>query len=254
MQCMSEGRPSPQRGEVARETWRGSCMIDPHSTSLFDHREAAASPDEGVKSVVPEGFTTLTEGEATILTQGNNEAFYNPAQVVNRDLSIAVINHFQKVRAEETLNLSRSQKSKNLRTSKDGGLRILEGLAATGLRSIRYAKEIQGDVEKIVCNDLDPNVVESMKRNLEYNGVESKVEASVGDARAVMISNKYAFDVVDLDPYGAPVTLLDSAMESVSEGGLLLCTATDMATLCGNASGTCLAFTWSAYPPTRSLT
>ncbi len=41
------------------------------------------------------------------------------------------------------------------------------------------------------------------------------------------------FDVVDLDPYGAPVTFLDGAVQSVADGGLLLVTCTDMAVLCG---------------------
>ena len=34
---------------------------------------------------------------------------------------------------------------------------------------------------------------------------------------------------MDLDPYGTPAQLLDSAVQAVSEGGLLLITATDMA-------------------------
>ncbi len=34
---------------------------------------------------------------------------------------------------------------------------------------------------------------------------------------------------MDLDPYGSPAQLLDSAVQAVSEGGLLLITATDMA-------------------------
>ncbi len=90
-----------------------------------------------------------------------------------------------------------------------------------------------------------------MKRNIEHNGVGDKVEASVGDARVVMLSNKQAFDVVDLDPYGAPVTLLDSAMECISEGGLMLCTATDGAALCGNASEACYA-KYGSYPLHKS--
>ena len=166
---------------------------------------------------------------------------------MNRDLSIAVINYFQKVRNAEEQERGRKPRTKGVRTCKDGGLRILEGLAATGLRSIRYAREIDGHVEKIVANDMDPTVVESMRRNIEFNGVESRVETSEGDARAVMLNSKHAFDVVDLDPYGAPVQLLDSAMESVSEGGLLLCTATDMASLCGNNSEACFA-KYGIYP------
>ena len=39
---------------------------------------------------------------------------------------------------------------------------------------------------------------------------------------------------MDLDPYGTPSALLDTAVQAVAEGGLLLITATDMANLCGN--------------------
>lgn len=42
------------------------------------------------------------------------------------------------------------------------------------------------------------------------------------------------YEVVDLDPYGTPAPLLDSALQAVSDGGLLMVTATDMANLCGN--------------------
>ena len=47
------------------------------------------------------------------------------------------------------------------------------------------------------------------------------------------------FDIVDLDPYGAPVQFLDGAVQSVANGGLLCVTCTDMAVLCGNAAETC---------------
>lgn len=47
------------------------------------------------------------------------------------------------------------------------------------------------------------------------------------------------FDVIDLDPYGCPSIFLDSAVQSVKKGGLLLVTATDMAVLAGNSPETC---------------
>lgn len=47
------------------------------------------------------------------------------------------------------------------------------------------------------------------------------------------------FDVIDLDPYGSPSIFLDSAVQSVKPGGLLLVTATDMAVLAGNSPETC---------------
>lgn len=48
-----------------------------------------------------------------------------------------------------------------------------------------------------------------------------------------------SFDVIDLDPYGCPSIFLDSAIQSIKNGGLLLVTATDMAVLAGNSPETC---------------
>ncbi len=48
------------------------------------------------------------------------------------------------------------------------------------------------------------------------------------DARILMLQRPSSYDAVDLDPYGSPVQLLDSAVQAVSEGGLLMVTATDM--------------------------
>ena len=44
---------------------------------------------------------------------------------------------------------------------------------------------------------------------------------------------------VDLDPYGSPSIFLDSAVQSVVDGGMLMCTATDMAVLCGGNGEVC---------------
>ena len=62
------------------------------------------------------------------------------------------------------------------------GLRILEALAATGLRSIRYALEIPR-AASIVANDISPDAFEAMKRNIEQNNVVDKVIPSCQDAR-----------------------------------------------------------------------
>lgn len=44
---------------------------------------------------------------------------------------------------------------------------------------------------------------------------------------------------VDLDPYGSPSIFLDSAIQAVADGGMLMCTATDMAVLCGGNGEVC---------------
>ena len=54
----------------------------------------------------------------------------------------------------------------------DEGLYILEALAASGLRSIRYWKEIP-NIRRIVINDIADAAVESMKDNLAFNNITS---------------------------------------------------------------------------------
>lgn len=43
------------------------------------------------------------------------------------------------------------------------------------------------------------------------------------------MQNPDGYEAVDLDPYGSPSQFLDTAVQAVSEGGLMLVTATDMA-------------------------
>lgn len=128
-------------------------------------------------------------------------------------------------------------------TKDEEGIRILEGLAASGLRSIRYAREV-GGVKEVVANDISYQALECMRRNIEHNKVEHLVTPSLNDASMVMYKNRAPenrFHAIDLDPYGSPHAFLDGAVQSVSEGGVLLVTCTDMAVLCGNSPETCYA-------------
>lgn len=47
--------------------------------------------------------------------------------------------------------------------------------------------------------------------------------------------------MVDLDPYGSAAPFIDSAIQNVSNGGLLCITCTDMAVLCASYPETCFA-------------
>lgn len=98
--------------------------------------------------------------------------FYNPVQEFNRDISVAVIREYIKVVNEELVAKGKPERD----------ITILEALAATGLRSVRYLKEIDR-VEKLVCNDWDPVAVELIKKNMAHNGVaEDKYESFAMDA------------------------------------------------------------------------
>ena len=74
-----------------------------------------------------------------------------------------------------------------MQLSKDG-ISILEAMSATGLRAIRYAKEIDG-VGTIVANDMDKAAVEAIQRNIEFNEVQGTVQAHRDDARVLMIQH-----------------------------------------------------------------
>ncbi|OXU20229.1 hypothetical protein TSAR_006152 [Trichomalopsis sarcophagae] len=178
----------------------------------------------------------LEEGQAKILLEKKN-VFYNPVQEFNRDLSIAVLSQYSKERSSQSSIDSAKEKQKD--DSQKTGLRVLEALSATGLRSIRYAKEVPGMAE-IVANDISIKAVEAIKRNVIHNGVENIVTPHNDDATMVMYQNrKTKFDAVDLDPYGCPTIFLDGAVQCIKDNGLLLVTATDMAVLAGNSPETC---------------
>lgn len=118
-------------------------------------------------------------------------------------------------------------------------IRILDALSATGLRALRYAKELPF-ATSITANDMDSKAVKSMKIHIKYNDVSSKVTPVTGNALTHMYSvahpPPYAhgphhvpakYDVIDLDPYGTAVPFLDAALQALNDGGMLCVTCTD---------------------------
>ncbi|XP_026481589.1 probable tRNA (guanine(26)-N(2))-dimethyltransferase [Ctenocephalides felis] len=190
-----------------------------------------------------ESYNIIKEGKAEVKFASN--VFYNPVQEFNRDLSIAVLSVFGEIFREEKHQKNNEQNTdaKTYEPGKvyDDGLSILEALSATGLRSVRYALEIPG-LKNVVANDLSLNAVQSIKRTITHNKVEHLVTPNHDDATMLMYQKRkpdLRFTAIDLDPYGCPGIFLDSAVQAVCDGGLLLVTATDMAVLAGNAPETC---------------
>lgn len=62
------------------------------------------------------------------------------------------------------------------------GLRVLEGLAASGLRSVRFALEVPG-LQSVTANDFSAKAAALIARNAQYNGVSHLLQASCRDAR-----------------------------------------------------------------------
>lgn len=185
-----------------------------------------------------EDVTTIKEGQAEILVE-DNRIFYNPVQEFNRDLSVAVLTQFSEIRQNEPLK--RKGKHRVDTDNEKQGIVVLEALSATGLRSIRYAKEVPG-IKRIIANDIALVAVNSIKNNVSHNAVDDLVIPNQGDAIVYMHQNKGSqFDAIDLDPYGCSAMFLDSAVQAIADGGLLLVTSTDMAILAGNTPEACLA-------------
>ncbi|XP_020850808.1 tRNA (guanine(26)-N(2))-dimethyltransferase isoform X1 [Phascolarctos cinereus] len=233
-----------------------------------------ADMENGTHSEQPQpgaehGETVISEGAARIIFPNSNEVFYNPVQEFNRDLTCAVITEFARIQllskgiqievpGEEKLqkvvvNLAESEKGSMEPCPRDQpqtaavgnvceeGLHVLEGLAASGLRSIRFAKEVPG-LRAVIANDASDRAVDLIRCNIQLNNVSHLVQPNLADARLLMYEHQRGpqrFDVIDLDPYGSPATFLDAAVQAVSEGGLLCVTCTDMAVMAGNSSETC---------------
>lgn len=194
-------------------------------------------------------------------------------QVFNRDLSCIVIALYaqwryieraeararrglrgqaadEAVRAERTklYSLTAAELDELLRVGANSdGLTILDALAATGLRSIRYAKEVPG-VKRVIANDLDRDAAEACAKNIKSNDVpEGMCEAKCSDAVSAMFETLHEragrtyYDVIDIDPYGSCAPFIDAAVQCINDGGLLCVTSTDMPVLSGNHPEVCFS-------------
>lgn len=167
---------------------------------------------------------TIHEGKVTIKipkfekVTAKAPVFYNPAMELNRDLSVAALTVFSE--------------------SLDHDISVCDAFGGTGIRGIRYAKEIPG-VEKAFVNDLNPTAVEFARENVEKNNVPN-VSVCREDANMILRKCKGKFDVADIDPFGTPSPYLDSAAAGLKAGGMICVTATDTSALCGTYTEPCI--------------
>jgi len=144
---------------TVRRTWLKSCLF----ASIRRMSSSGSSMLE-----IPPGYEMITEGQASMLYSKDETCFYNKVQEFNRDTSIQVISHYVEVRqreyeekqakkraALEAIVTAGGQKgpadeaattaAKEAKETLDQlvpfpGIHVLDALAATGLRSVRYLK------------------------------------------------------------------------------------------------------------------
>ncbi len=148
--------------------------------------------------------------------------FYNPVMKLSRDISVIALQIFQREHA--------------------ASLKACEPLAGSGIRAIRWAKEIDG-IDQIILNDANPQAYELARRNVQANRAEGKIK--IHNLNANLLLQEYAsradrFDTIDLDPFGSPMPFMSSCIAAAKRHSLLAVTATDTAPLCGVKPEACL--------------
>jgi tRNA (guanine26-N2/guanine27-N2)-dimethyltransferase len=177
--------------------------------------------------VIKEGTTELLVYKKKLSSKGPSARrqmpFYNPSMELNRDISLLVNQWF--------LNASKKQ------------VHIVDGLAASGIRGIRFAHELTGDFE-VTVNDWNDESFSLIQQNITKNSLQN-VTVYQRDLNTLLSERR--FDSIDIDPFGSPVYFLDAAVRSVYNKGIIACTGTDTAALCGVFPQVCHR-RYSAWP------
>jgi len=196
---------------------------------------------------------TITEGKAKIRifepekdkdVSKELEVFYNPLMKLNRNLSVLLLNSIER---EE--------------------LQIADPLAGSGVRAVRFLTELdENKIKSIRINDYSEEAVNLIKENIGLNEDElvcddtrrfktkSSVQKNHFDSSCIEVSQldanqflneSFGFDYIDIDPFGSPNFLLDSAVKRISRGGVLAITATDTSALSGTYPNAGLRKYWA---------
>ncbi len=173
---------------------------------------------------IKEGLVTVKAPEFDKITS-KAPVFYNPVMELNRDLSVLAIKAFQHELGRE--------------------INICDAFGGSGIRGIRYAKEID-NVSKVIITDINPLAVQYAIENIEMNNLDN-VEVYKEDSNILLRKCRGKFDVVDIDPFGTPSPYIESAAISLKTCGMICVTATDTSALCGTFKEPCIR-KYSAMP------
>ncbi len=169
-------------------------------------------------------MTLIQEHSVTLsldLPQGDVHAqmavFYNPVMSSNRNLSILLLNSIPGKK-----------------------LKIADPFAGSGIRSLRFLKELKkGKIKQLCVNDFKDNFTSQFREGAKRNNLDvaallkkDLVHVSQDDA-SLFLLKETGFDYIDIDPFGSPNPFLAAAMARISRGGILAVTATDTAALTG---------------------
>ena len=176
-------------------------------------------------AIITEGSIKLKVPKAEKISKKMG-VFYNPVMSLNRDVSILLLNSVNKK-----------------------GMQMADPLAATGVRSIRFLKELTKNKIKNICiNDYNKDAIKLIKKNLALNKIQYKNNKKIilkNEDANLLLLNSTGFDYIDIDPFGNPNPFLDAACKRIARNGILAVTATDTSALCGTFPKACLRKYWA---------
>lgn len=173
----------------------------------------------------------IIEGDSKIIVDfkkipsREQKVFFNPKMELNRTLSILLL----KANAQENLQIALP-------------------LAGSGIRAIRFLKELPKQMIKhIHINDYSKDASTLIKENLLLNNfsidkintssenINQNEKISVFNLDAnKFLENSFGYDYIDIDPFGSPNFLLTNSIKRISRKGILAVTATDTGALAGS--------------------
>ncbi len=149
----------------------------------------------------------IEEGQVKFKTGGS---FYNPHMELNRTMSSLCVGTLDE-------------------------LNVCDGMTASGIRGLRYAKENQ-NVKSINFVDANRNIIPFIEQNVKLNNITN---ANVYcDNILTHLTQFHDYNFIELDPYGSPAPYISSAFSSFASNcslkqPYLSVTATDTAVLHG---------------------
>ena len=229
-------------GHLAQSKQRGQKRKRPPGEGSKDAEELVATKSKGDESITPanhagNGVGSTAEGSSTQheapLTEadGNSQAGQKWPWEVHDGAKAG--GQTAKDHVPDGASTEKGVEKAGYTHTAQPSFRILDALSATGLRALRYAREIPM-ATTITANDLSLSATASIKLNAEHNQLAEKINPTTSDAiehmhraAARAAGGPMNYHVIDLDPYGTAAPFLDAAVRAVVDGGLLCVTCTD---------------------------
>jgi tRNA (guanine26-N2/guanine27-N2)-dimethyltransferase len=191
-----------------------------------------------------------------IISSIPEKSFYSSLQAFNRDLSLIIVQQYilqyftpGYLLHEADDNIA----SVNTLKTPQSKIFIADVCSGIGIRALRYAASLLADVHVTLIEKLEQNRI-AIEKNFKDNKIpDRKWNLLIGDGNTLLgdlskVNNgtlslnkeeniepfKPRFHVIDIDPFGSPISFIPAALKSIVHNGLLCLTFTNASQLFGD--------------------